>query len=167
MSISNKHLVSSFLFLHHYQPPNWSYGDKAKLIHFQSASIKWLVHWAIRSSATFCFQLVATTFVSEQIFVLFGQVSQFVENIADSVELYHYMAERPPFCTPVSQSLFVNENQRKNKSSMSFICFVCGANNQRQKVLSDYTCAHKNKWIRGSSWLRRQRKTRQALLKCD
>jgi len=78
MSISNKHLVSSFLFLHHYQPPNWSYGDKAKLIHFQSASIKWLVHWAIRSSAIFCFQLVATTFVSEQIFVLFGQVLSFI-----------------------------------------------------------------------------------------
>lgn len=26
-------------------------------------------------------------------------------------------------------------------------------------MLSDYTCAHKNKWIHGSSWLRRQRKT--------
>ena len=64
MSISNKHLVSSFLFLHHYQPPNWSYGDKAKLIHFQSASIKWLVHRAIRSSAIFCFQLYLSRFLS-------------------------------------------------------------------------------------------------------
>jgi len=75
--------------------------------------------------------LIATIFISEQILVLFSQVSQFGENKADGVELYNYMAERPPFCAPISQSLFVNENQGKNKSSMSFICFVCGVNNQR------------------------------------